>query len=72
VAYRAVFGGNGGENDVREMALRFGCRVVVVTAQDPAWRRDPFAASALYRLVETAPDRWRIYRVDAAEPAISR
>ena len=67
-----VFGGNGGENDVREMALRFGCRVVVVTAQDPLWRRDPFAASALYRLVETAPDRWRIYRAVAAEPAISR
>jgi hypothetical protein len=67
-----VFNGNGGENDVRELALRFGCRLIVVAAQDAAWERDPFAASALYRLVETAPDRWRIYRAVAPEPAISR
>ena len=67
-----VFNGNGSESDVRELALRFGCRLVVVTAQDLAWQRDPFAASALYRLVETEPDRWRIYRANTAEPAISR
>jgi hypothetical protein len=67
-----VFNGNGGESDVRELALRFGCRLIVVAAQDAAWERDPFAASALYRLVETAPDRWRIYRTVAPEPAIFR
>ena len=38
--------------------------VVVVTAQDGAWRKDPFAASALYRLVEDDA-RWRIYRLAA-------
>jgi hypothetical protein len=72
-----VFNGSGGENDVRELAMRFACRVIVLTAADAAWQRDPFAASELYRLVETAPDRWRIYRsilpADApAGAAISR
>ncbi len=57
-----VFAGNGSTTDVRELALRFGCRVIVLTAEDGAWQRDPFAASELYRLVESSPDRWRIYR----------
>jgi hypothetical protein len=72
-----VFNGNGSESDIRELAMRFGCRVIVVTVEDGAWQRDPFAASELYRLVETAPDRWRIYRsilpADArTAPPISR
>jgi hypothetical protein len=41
----------------------------VVTAQDGAWRKDPFSTSALYRLVEDDA-RWRIYRV-AAVPKTS-
>jgi hypothetical protein len=57
-----VFNGSGNEDDIRELAMRFACRVIVLTAADAAWQRDPFAASALYRLVEAAPDRWRIYR----------
>jgi hypothetical protein len=57
-----VFAGNGSESDIRALATQFGCRVVVVTAQDMAWQRDPFAASEFYRLVEAKPDRWRIYR----------
>jgi hypothetical protein len=36
--------------------------VVVVTPADGAWQRDPFAASGSWRLVETQPERWRIYR----------
>jgi hypothetical protein len=56
-----VFAGEGNVEDVRELATRFGCRVVVVTAQDNAWGNDPFAASGIYQLVETAPERWRIY-----------
>jgi hypothetical protein len=57
-----VFAGAPAADDVWELADRYGCDVVVVTAQDGAWRRDPFASSELYRLVETQPDRWRIYR----------
>ncbi len=62
-----VFAGEGSESDVRELAVRFGCRVIVLTASDTAWQHDPFAASELYRLVETAPDRWRIYRSTVGE-----
>jgi hypothetical protein len=60
--FTRVFSGDGSEHDVRALAVQFGCRVVVLTAQDGAWQRDPFAASAFYRLVEARPDRWRIYR----------
>ena len=63
--FNRVFAGHGNEEDIRAMATQFGCRVVLVTARDGAWQHDPFAASALYRLVETQPDRWRIYRVTA-------
>ena len=62
-----VFAGEGSESDVRDLAVRFGCRVIVLTASDTAWQHDPFAASELYRLVETAPDRWRIYRSTVGE-----
>jgi hypothetical protein len=51
------------------MAARYDCRVVVVTAQDGAWRKDPFSTSARYRLVEDDA-RWRIYRL-AAVPKVS-
>src|SRR5205085_9484369 len=57
-----VFAGAGEAGDVRELALRFGCRVIVLTAQDGAWEHDPFMGGGLYRLVESAADRWRIYR----------
>jgi hypothetical protein len=63
-AFTRVFAGEGSESDIRALALEFACRVVVVTAQDGAWQRDPFAASAFYRLVETNSDRWRIYRAN--------
>lgn len=61
-----TFEGNAGPDDVTQLASRFGCRVVVVTAQDGAWNNDPFAASAVYRLVESEPT-WRIYKA-AADP----
>jgi hypothetical protein len=57
-----VFAGDASSGDIEELATRYDCRVVVVTAQDGAWRKDPFAASALYRLVEDDA-RWRIYRL---------
>jgi hypothetical protein len=57
-----VFAGDASSGDIEELATRYDCRVVVVTAQDGAWRKGPFAASALYRLVEDDA-RWRIYRL---------
>jgi hypothetical protein len=57
-----VFAGEPAAGDIRALAERYGCDVVVVTAEDGAWTRDPFAASDFYRLVEEEPDRWRIYR----------
>jgi hypothetical protein len=59
-----VFAGDASSGDIEELATRYDCRVVVVTAQDGAWRKDPFSTSALYRLVEDDA-RWRIYRLAA-------
>jgi hypothetical protein len=56
-----VFGGAGTAQDIADLAGRYHCRVVVVTAQDGAWNRDPFADSTLYRLAELKPGKWRIY-----------
>jgi hypothetical protein len=56
-----VFSGEGSADDVRDLATRYGCRVVLVTAQDGAWVSDPFAVSSYYRLAETKPDEWKIY-----------
>jgi hypothetical protein len=57
-----VFAGEGSPDDVSELATRYDCRVVVMTPADGAWTHDPFGASPHYRLVESVPDRWRIYR----------
>jgi hypothetical protein len=59
-----VFAGDASSQDIEDLAHLYDCRVVVVTAQDGAWRRDPFATSALYRVVED-DSRWRIYRLAA-------
>jgi hypothetical protein len=59
-----IFAGDASSGDIEELATRYDCRVVLVTAQDGAWRKDPFATSALYRLVEDDA-QWRIYRLAA-------
>ena len=59
-----VFAGDASSGDIEELANLYDCRVVVVTAQDGAWRKDPFAASSLYRLVGDDA-RWRVYRLAA-------
>ena len=61
--FERVFAGAGTPQDVREFATRFRCRVIVLTPSDGAWRRDPFAGSRHFRLVDEKPGRWRIYRV---------
>jgi hypothetical protein len=60
--FNRVFAGDGSADDVRALATVYACRVVVLVPSDGAWTRDPFAASPYYRLVESAADRWRIYR----------
>jgi hypothetical protein len=56
-----VFGGKGTPADIDDLANKFGCDVVVVVPQDPAWANDPFAASSNYRLAEMRDGQWRIY-----------
>lgn len=57
-----VFAGRGSAADVAALVQDYNCRVIVLTPQDGAWERDPFAASPLFSRVENEPDRWRIYR----------
>jgi hypothetical protein len=61
--FERVFAGDAQPQEVRELARRYDCRVIVVTPSDGAWTRDPFASSGLYRLVEENAGEWRIYRV---------
>ncbi len=60
--FSRVFDGKGDPDDVTQMATLYQCSVVVLTPDDAAWSRDPFAGSPYYRLVE-ATDAWRIYRL---------
>lgn len=60
--FQRVFAGQPEADDLRELATRYQCKVVVLTPQDSAWSRDPFAASELYTRMEEKPERWRIYR----------
>ena len=48
------------------LANRYDCALAVVTAQDGAWAKDPFAASPLYELIESKDGEWRIYRREVA------
>jgi hypothetical protein len=62
--FERVFAGDGTADDVAQMATQFNCSVAVITPEDGAWSRDPFAASPFYRLVEKT-SAWRIYRAVA-------
>lgn len=57
-----VFAGEPIAGDLDRIADVSGCDVAVVTKQDGAWSRDPFADSSRFRLVEQRADAWRIYR----------
>jgi hypothetical protein len=56
-----VFAGQAAPADVGELTTKYGCDVVVVVPQDGAWTKDPFAASAVYKLAESREGSWRIY-----------
>jgi hypothetical protein len=67
--FNRVFSGEGWPDDLRDLATKYGCRVVVVTALDGAWTRDPFATSEHWRLVESSAQGWRIYVAGAVSVA---
>jgi hypothetical protein len=60
--FKRVFDGDADQTDIGQLATQYNCSVAVVTPQDGAWRRDPFAASPSYRLVEDNA-AWRIYKL---------
>lgn len=66
--FARVFEGRGTSADLAHMGQTFGCGAAVVTAQDGAWRNDPFAASPLFRLAQEEEGRWRIYVAAEAQP----
>ncbi|MBS0532652.1 MAG: hypothetical protein JSR72_01215 [Proteobacteria bacterium] len=59
--FKRVFAGMPEAGDIAQLANRLHCETAVVVPTDGAWMRDPFAASALYRMVEDTA-AWRIYR----------
>jgi hypothetical protein len=59
--FERVFDGTPEAGDLGALVRDFGCTVAVLTPQDEAWSRDPFAASPLFTRVEEARG-WRIYR----------
>jgi hypothetical protein len=58
-----VFAGKAEPRDIKDLATKHDCRLVVLTSADGAWASDLCAADPRYRLVEEKPDAWRIYRV---------
>jgi hypothetical protein len=67
--FQRVFAGEGWPEDLNDLATKYGCKVVVVTALDGAWTRDPFATSQHWRLVESSAQGWRIYVAGAVATA---
>ena len=60
--FTRIFSGEANAGDLQELGNRYNCSVVVLTAQDGAWVRDPFAKNPGYRLVDDNA-AWRIYRI---------
>lgn len=61
IQFTRIFSGQPKPGDIDELAGPFKCQTAVVTPEDGAWAHDPFATSALYRLVD-GTEAWRIYR----------
>lgn len=60
-----VFAGSGSEADVRDLATKYGCTIVVVTPADGGWTKDVFGATGAYALIE-AGEGWKIFRARQA------
>lgn len=67
--FQRVFSGEGWPDDLQDLAAKYGCKVIVVTALDGAWTRDPFATSQHWRLVDSSALGWRIYVAGAVATA---
>jgi len=67
--FNRVFSGEGWPDDLQDLATKYGCKVVVVTALDGAWTRDPFATSQHWRPAESSAEGWRIYVAGAIATA---
>jgi hypothetical protein len=61
--FTRIFSGNATSDDLWILATQYDCRVMVVSVQDGAWDRDPFASHPAYQLVESDPAAWRIYEI---------
>jgi hypothetical protein len=59
-----VFSGTASSAEVHAIGTDYDCRVVLLTALDPAWNDDPFAKDPSFHLVEEDPDHWRVYRLN--------
>ncbi|MFZ0846993.1 MAG: hypothetical protein WAM62_14500, partial [Pseudolabrys sp.] len=59
--FQRVFAGKSEPGDIADLATQYDCSVAIVTPEDGAWMKDPFASSVYYRLVESNPN-WRIYK----------
>ena len=57
-----VFAGAATDADLSALVRDFHCRVIVLTPEDGAWSRDPFADNAMFVRVSEADGQWRIYR----------
>lgn len=57
-----TFAGTASAPELAALVRDFNCRVFVLTPEDGAWTRDPFAAQPEFSLVEAVPNQWRIYR----------
>src|SRR5262249_28613303 len=63
-----VFAGSASNADLATLVRDFQCRIIVLTPEDGAWSRDPFANNATFSRVANAEGQWRIYR---ATPSVS-
>jgi hypothetical protein len=57
-----VFAGAARDTDLSALTRDFRCRVIVLTPEDGAWGRDPFAANSSFVRVAEVEGKWRIYR----------
>ena len=57
-----LFGGNASADDVRDVAEKYQCAIVVIAREDGAWANDPLRNNPHYRLAEERAGAWRIYK----------
>ncbi len=61
--FERVFDGSASADEASRLMHEFQCSVVLLTARDGAWTRDPFAMNPSFEAVEHREDAWRVYVV---------